>query len=44
MMKAVLFDFKRLDCKLGPLSSLHAQSNRRTVGAAGPRVTTCATT
>ncbi len=41
---AVLFDFKRQDCKFGTLPSLLAQSKRPIMGLAGPRVTSCATT
>jgi len=44
MTAAVLFDFKRQDCKLGPLPSLLAQAKRPIMGIAGPQVTSCATT
>jgi hypothetical protein len=43
-VRAVLFDFKRLDCKLGPLLSLLAQSSLPIMGIAGRRVTSCAAT
>ncbi len=39
MNTAVLFDFKRQDCKLGPLPSLLAQSNRPIMGSAWCGVT-----
>ena len=44
MTAAVLFDFKRQDCKLLPFPPLLAQSNRPIFGIAGPRVTSWATT
>jgi hypothetical protein len=44
MIRAVLFDFNRKDCKPGPLASLLAKSIRATMGIAGSRVTSCATT
>jgi hypothetical protein len=42
MTTAVLFDFKRQNCKLGPLPSLLAQSSAQIMGVAGPRVSSCA--
>ncbi len=42
MATAVLFDFKRQDCKYKPLASFFAQQNGRPIGDAGSHVTSCA--